>query len=132
MSRSSSGQDSRFSFWQQGFDPTTGYQINSITMITITPEAKEYLDKVRNDDYVTLGVKGGGCSGFTYVWDFKNNWPDVDWSEPYADVLVLDPMAEMFVAGCTIDYKNELGGSYLTVINPNATASCGCGESFAV
>lgn len=132
MSRSSSGQDSRFSFWQQGFDPPTGYQINSITMITITPEAKEYLDKVRNDDYVTLGVKGGGCSGFTYVWDFKNNWPDVDWSEPYADVLVLDPMAEMFVAGCTIDYKNELGGSYLTVINPNATASCGCGESFAV
>ena len=132
MSRSSSGQDSRFSFWQQGFDSPTGYQINSITMITITPEAKEYLDKVRNDDYVTLGVKGGGCSGFTYVWDFKKNWPDVDWSEPYADALVLDPMAEMFVAGCTIDYKNELGGSYLTVINPNATASCGCGESFAV
>ena len=132
MSRSSSGQDSRFSFWQQGFDPPTGYQINSITMITITPEAKQYLDKVRNDDYVTLGVKGGGCSGFTYVWDFKKNWPDVDWSEPYEDALVLDPMAEMFVAGCTIDYKNELGGSYLTVINPNATASCGCGESFAV
>ena len=74
-------------------------------MLTITQEAKEYLDKVRNDDYVTLGVKGGGCSGFTYVWDFKNNWPDVVWSEPYEDALVLDPMAEMFVAGCTIDYK---------------------------
>ena len=100
-------------------------------MITITESAKQYLDKVRNDDYVTLGVKGGGCSGFTYVWDFKKNWPDVDWSEPYEDALVLDPMAEMFVAGCTIDYKNELGGSYLTVINPNATATCGCGESFA-
>ena len=41
-------------------------------------------------------------------------------------------MAEMFVAGCTIDYVTELGGSYLKVINPNATASCGCGESFAV
>lgn len=101
-------------------------------MITITDEAKQYLDKVRNGDYVTLGVKGGGCSGFTYVWDFKKNWPDTHWSEPYEDALVLDPMAEMFVAGCTIDYKNELGGSYLTVINPNATASCGCGESFAV
>ena len=101
-------------------------------MLTITQEAKEHLDKVRNDDYVILRVKGGVCSGFTYVWDFKNNWPDVDWSEPYEDALVLDPMAEMFVAGCTIDYKNELGGSYLTVINPNATASCGCGESFAV
>ena len=101
-------------------------------MIDITSSAVEYLDKVRQDDYVTLGVKGGGCSGFQYVWDFKKNWPDVDWSKPYKNVLVLDPMAEMFVAGCTIDYVNELGGSYLKVVNPNATASCGCGESFAV
>ena len=101
-------------------------------MIDITSSAVEYLDKVRQDDYVTLGVKGGGCSGFQYVWDTKKNWPDVNWSEPYENVLVLDPMAEMFVAGCTIDYVNELGGSYLKVVNPNATASCGCGESFAV
>tara|TARA_B100001287_G_scaffold274790_1_gene280884 strand:- start:1797 stop:2102 length:306 start_codon:yes stop_codon:yes gene_type:complete len=101
-------------------------------MIDITSSAVEYLDKVRQNDYVTLGVKGGGCSGFQYVWDFKKNWPDVDWSEPYENVLVLDPMAEMFVAGCTIDYVSELGGSYLKVVNPNATASCGCGESFAV
>ena len=42
-----------------------------LRMITITDKAKEYLDQVRNDDYVTLGVKGGGCSGFTYVWDFR-------------------------------------------------------------
>ena len=101
-------------------------------MIELTNSAVEYLDKVRQDDYVTLGVKGGGGSGFQYVWDFKKNWPDVNWSEPYNEVLVLDPMAEMFVAGCTIDYVNELGGSYLKVVNPNATASCGCGESFAV
>ena len=39
---------------------------------------------------------------------------------------------EMVVAGCTIDYVTELGGAYLKVINPNATASCGCGESFSV
>ena len=43
-------------------------------MINVTEEAKKYLDKVRNDDYVTLGVKGGGCSGFTYVWDFLKNF----------------------------------------------------------
>ena len=48
------------------------------------------------------------------------------------DVLVVDPMAEMFLFGCTVNYVRELGGSYLTVTNPNATASCGCGESFAV
>ena len=101
-------------------------------MIEVTDSAIRYLDKVRGDDLVTLGVKGGGCSGFQYVWDFKKNWPDVQWGEPYEECLVLDPMAEMYVAGCTIDYVEELGGSYLKIINPNATASCGCGESFAV
>ena len=101
-------------------------------MLSITNSAKDYLEDIRKDDYITLGVKGGGCSGFQYVWDFKKNWPDVKWVEPIDGVLVLDTMAEMFVAGCTVDYVNELGGSYLKVINPNATASCGCGESFAV
>ena len=42
---------------------------------------------------------------------FQNNCSDVQWSDPYADALVLDPMAEMFVAGCTIDYVTELGVS---------------------
>lgn len=105
-------------------------------MIQITESAQQYLTDVlndkSNDDYVTLGVKGGGCSGFTYIWDFKKNWPDVRWGDPIEGLLVLDPMAEMYVAGCTIDYVKELGGSYLKVVNPNASASCGCGESFAV
>lgn len=74
---------------------------------------------------VSLSVKGGGCSGFQYVWDTTTELPTIE-------NLVIDPMAEMFVVGCTIDYVNELGGSYLKVINPNATASCGCGESFSI
>jgi len=101
-------------------------------MIQLTDNAKEYLSSIANDDHITLGVKGGGCSGFQYIWDYKKNWPDVKWSDPIDDLLVLDPMAEMFVFGCTVDYVKELGGSYLKVVNPNATASCGCGESFAV
>ena len=94
--------------------------------------AKDCIVNCTFDPPFTLGVKGGGCSGFTYVWDYKKNWPDVKWSKPIDDVLVLDPVAEMFVLGCTVDYVKELGGSYLKVINPNAVASCGCGESFAV
>ena len=101
-------------------------------MIEVTEAAVDYLNKVRGEDFVTLGVKGGGCSGFQYVWDFKEKWPAVQWSDPYSECLVLDPMAEMYIAGCTIDYVEELGGSYLKIINPNATASCGCGESFAI
>ena len=93
-------------------------------MLNITDSAKEYLSKVGQPN-VYLSVKGGGCSGFTYVWDVTDAHPTIE-------NLVVDDMAEMFVIGCTIDYVTELGGSYLKVINPNATASCGCGESFAV
>ena len=93
-------------------------------MLELTESAKEYMKKVGQPN-VYLSVKGGGCSGFQYVWDTTDESPTVD-------NLVIDPMAEMFVLGCTIDYVTELGGSYLKVINPNATASCGCGESFAI
>ena len=101
-------------------------------MVTLTKSAKQYMKKVvmdGNSKYVYLSVKGGGCSGFQYDWslsEMRGFGPTID------DILCIDDMAEMFVAGCTIDYVNELGGSYLKVINPNATASCGCGESFAV
>ena len=105
-------------------------------MVTLTDKAKDYLISVVQDvpygDYVTLGVKGGGCAGFQYVWDFKSKWPDVKWSDPTDDVLVLDPMAELYVVGSTIDYVEELGGSFLKIINPTASTQCGCGESFGV
>ena len=98
-------------------------------MVTITESAKDYLNSVRGDDYVTLGVKGGGCSGFQYDW----NMTDTDEAgQVIEDLLVVDKVAEMFVIGCTVDYVRELGGNYLVVKNPNATAQCGCGESFAV
>lgn len=93
-------------------------------MIAITDSAKEYLSKVGQPN-VWLSVKGGGCSGFQYVWDVTDQ-------EPTVENLCVDPVAEMFVLGCTVDYVTELGGSYLKIINPNATASCGCGESFSV
>jgi|TARA_B100002051_G_C16674909_1_gene606546 iron-sulfur cluster insertion protein len=101
-------------------------------MVTLTDRARDYLKSVSNGDYVTLGVKGGGCSGFQYVWDFQKNWPDVEWSDPIEDVLVLDPMAELYIFGSEIDYVEELGGSYLAVKNPMSASSCGCGESFGI
>ena len=93
-------------------------------VIQLTESAKEYLRQVGKPN-VSLSVKGGGCSGFQYEWGVTEEPPTIE-------NLRLDPMAEMFVFGCTIDYVTELGGSYLKVINPNATESCGCGESFAV
>jgi iron-sulfur cluster insertion protein len=101
-------------------------------ILNITEGANNYLSQMisnSNKKYVTLSVRGGGCSGFKYEWDFTDN---TEHGTLIDDILVLDAMAEMFVFGCTIDYIQELGGSYLTVVNPNAKASCGCGESFAV
>ena len=93
-------------------------------MLELTESAKEYMKKVGQPNG-SLSVKGGGWSGFQHVWDVPDDVPTIGH-------LVVDPMAELFVVGCPIVYVNELGGSYLKVINPNATASCGCGESFSI
>ena len=97
-------------------------------MITITEKAKEYMQSVSNGGYVTLAVKGGGCSGFQYVWGLSETKDN----EVIDNILLLDPMAIMYVIGSQIDYITELGGSYLAVVNPTAKSSCGCGESFSV
>ena len=103
-----------------------------IIPVKITSTAKEYLTIMtehNSKSYVHLSVSGGGCSGFQYEWNYVDssvNGTLID------DVLVLDSMAEMYVIGCTVDYVTELGGSYLKVINPNAKAQCGSGESFGV
>jgi iron-sulfur cluster insertion protein len=93
-------------------------------MLTLTESAEKYLAKV-GEPNVSLTVKGGGCTGFQYEWGTTDK-------EPTVGNIWVDPIAEMFLFGCTVDYVQELGGSYLKVINPNATAQCGCGESFAV
>ena len=101
-------------------------------MIQITDSAKEYLTSMTESErkrFAYLSVLGGGCSGFQYKWDMVGEEKDGIVVE---DILVVDKIAEMFVLGCTVDYVKEFGGSYLKVVNPNATAQCGCGESFAV
>lgn len=101
-------------------------------MITLTENAKNYLTATTEKNgrrYAYLGVLGGGCSGFQYEWDMTD---DTEKGTLVENILVLDKLAELYVLGCTVDYVTEFGGSYLKVINPNATAQCGCGESFAV
>ena len=101
-------------------------------MINLTENAKKYLStttKAHDKKYAYLAVNGGGCSGFQYEWDMTN---DLEKGTLVENILVLDRTAEMFVIGCTVDYVQEFGGSYLKVINPNAVAQCGCGESFAL
>ena len=101
-------------------------------MIQITDSAKDYLTSMTESEskrFAFLSVLGGGCSGFQYKWELTDKEEDGIVVE---DILVVDKIAEMFVIGCTVDYVKEFGGSYLKVVNHNAKASCGCGESFAI
>jgi|TARA_R110000744_G_scaffold262037_1_gene376590 iron-sulfur cluster insertion protein len=105
-------------------------------MLQMTESAKDYLNSVRPDDgHVTLTVNGGGCAGFTYKWGTSDEYIEKDalrkWLE-VEDILLVDPIAEMYILGSIVDYVREIEGSFLTIKNPMATSSCGCGESFGV
>ena len=107
-------------------------------MITISESAKEKILDIlveENKPNVALRtfVQGGGCSGFSYGFTLEEekNEDDFEFSVGNFKVLV-DAMSMQYMQGATIDYKEELMGSSFTIINPNATSTCGCGSSFGV
>lgn len=80
-----------------------------------------------------LSVEGGGCSGFQYKFGLADAIEDDDAVSATDGVeLVVDSMSLELVAGCVVDYVESLGGAAFRVENPNATAGCGCGSSFAI
>ena len=80
-----------------------------------------------------LSVEGGGCSGFQYQFGMADALEEDDIvSETDGVKLAVDPVSLELVAGCTVDFVESLGGSAFRVENPQATAGCGCGSSFAV
>jgi iron-sulfur cluster assembly accessory protein len=80
-----------------------------------------------------LSVEGGGCSGFQYQFGLAES-PEGDdlVTETDGVRLVVDPVSLDLVSGCVVDFVESLGGAAFRVENPNATAGCGCGSSFAV
>jgi iron-sulfur cluster assembly protein len=82
--------------------------------------------------YLRIGVKGGGCSGFSYTLDLTEAVSDEDetWSQHGVDV-VCDPKSLLYLDGTTVDFKDELMGRGFVFNNPNATSCCGCGSSFS-
>jgi iron-sulfur cluster insertion protein len=80
-----------------------------------------------------VSVSGGGCSGFQYGFALDEHDEDGDIAiERDGARVVIDGMSLMYMLGCEVDFVEDLTGSYFRVTNPNATASCGCGNSFAV
>ena len=91
------------------------------------------MEKMGKQDYLRVAVEGGGCSGFSYKFDFADaaNDDDLLIERDGARVLI-DEMSLEFLSGSEIDYANELIGSAFKINNPNATANCGCGTSFSI
>jgi len=80
-----------------------------------------------------VSVEGGGCSGFRYQFGFDSMSTSEDRVFDYHGVrLVVDECSLDLIAGAEVDYVEDLAGAAFQVRNPNATASCGCGTSFAV
>jgi len=78
-----------------------------------------------------VGVKGGGCSGFSYLLDLTEQHRDTDEMFEEHDIkVVCDPKSYLYLNGTTIDFKDEVMGRGFVFNNPNATSSCGCGSSF--
>lgn len=79
-----------------------------------------------------LGVIGGGCSGLSYKIDFdtqkdKDNILEFDGVKVFIDIK-----SSIYLKGITLDFKDGLNGKGFVFVNPNATNTCGCGESFSV
>ncbi len=108
-------------------------------MIYITEKAKERVLQIRaeeqlgEDSFVRIGVVGGGCSGLSYKLDFDNEAQPKD--QIYEDKgikLVTDMKSVLYLFGTTLDYSDGLDGKGFHFVNPNASRTCACGESFAV
>ena len=114
-------------------------RVNNSMTVDVTEAAQNHLTSIlksQGKEAVRFGVKGGGCAGFEYDWQLINK----DEIEELDDIIienenltfVLDSVSIMYIMGSTVDYKQEIFGSMLTVDNPLAKSSCGCGTSISI
>ena len=103
--------------------------------ITITESARIKIIKIKMkrqtpDVYLKVFLRGGGCSGFMYEYDFIEQSTEDDKVFEFEDLKVcIDKKSYLFLNGMEIDYKEDLFNSGIVFNNPNAKRSCGCGES---
>jgi len=108
-------------------------------MITVTERAKDkalILMKEEHkpvDAFIRVGVEGGGCSGLTYKLEFDNQMkPDDKIFEDKGMKIVCDKKSFLYLIGTELDFTDGLNGKGFQFNNPNASRTCGCGESFSV
>ena len=109
-------------------------------MINVTESAVQAIrdciaaeNKTVETAFLRVAVKGGGCSGLMYSLSIDDNAADSDVVIANGDVrIVVDKKSKLFLHGLTLDYTTGLNGKGFVFSNPNAKATCGCGESFTV
>ena len=108
-------------------------------MIALTERAVKELRRIVQEQQlpestvVRVGVKGGGCSGFSYSLGFDDTVHENDQvEETHGLRVVCDPKSFLYLNGTEVDFEESLMGRGFKFGNPNATKSCGCGESFSV
>lgn len=114
--------------------------IKGIKMIYISDKAKERVIQILNDEHKSLGdyfvrvsVVSGGCSGLSYKMDFDNESKPMDQEfEDKGVKLVTDLKSFLYLVNTTLQFSDGLNGKGFYFENPNASRSCGCGESFGV
>jgi iron-sulfur cluster assembly protein len=111
----------------------------SNTMVSVTETAKKKIFSLLEEEglgtsaYVKVGVSSGGCSGLSYKLDFTSERDENDKLIEDNEVRILiDKKSLLYLAGTILDFSGGLNGKGFTFSNPNATRTCGCGESFAV
>ena len=107
-------------------------------MIKVTNIAKEtalrmMTEEGKNSQFIRVGVEGGGCSGLMYQLKFDNtiNEDDKEFEDNGIKVVV-DKKSVLYLIGTTLDYSGGLNGKGFIFSNPNASRTCGCGESFSL
>lgn len=105
--------------------------------ITLTDAAVakvgELIEQEGNPQLVLrVAVRPGGCSGFSYEMFFDTDVAADDVKGSFGDVVVVvDPSSASLLSGSTLDYKDGLQGAGFSINNPNASRTCGCGQSFS-
>ena len=97
-------------------------------------KVSELIQDEGNDELkLRVFVTGGGCSGFSYGFTFDDDIAQDDTVVQRSGVtMVVDPMSYQYLVGAEVDFREDLQGSQFVVTNPNASSTCGCGNSFAI
>ncbi len=88
---------------------------------------------IAEDSFIRVGVVGGGCSGLSYKLDFDDELKPMDQVfEAKGEKLVCDLKSFLYLVNTELDFSDGLNGKGFNFVNPNASRTCGCGESFSV